>query len=107
MKRIEFPMRAVPHVSLDGKERGRERSSRSRRKRNGNRSMNALPELGKRVFVEIQIAGERFDFQKDEWAYLQVWNKNDFIDLFRDRMGKSEIEVRNLLESLTSILARR
>jgi hypothetical protein len=71
--------------------------------------MKELFKIENGILVEIRIGDERLEQNEREWAYLQIWNESEFIDLLRNRMRKSEPEVRRFLEScaLNTVSAAR
>jgi len=48
---------------------------------------------------EIRIGGDRYDFENHAGARMRLLDDDEFLNLLRDRLGKSESEINQLLES--------
>jgi hypothetical protein len=51
------------------------------------------------VTVEITIRDENLDLKEHAWAVLELWDEDEFIELLRERLQKSQSEVLVLLAS--------
>jgi hypothetical protein len=61
--------------------------------------MNTTSEIEGNVSVELRIKGERANPLQPQWACLRFLGEAEIVDLLQDRLGKSEAEVRHVLES--------
>jgi hypothetical protein len=52
-----------------------------------------------RILVEIRVGGERLVPEKHESNAMRFLDRNEFVHLLQLRLGKSEPEIQQLLES--------
>jgi len=61
--------------------------------------MHATIEIGSGLPVELRLKGAESKAARSEWACLRLLDEDEIVDLLQDRLGKSEAEVRQVLET--------